>query len=420
MKKLLTLFCILTFCMLASISRGEDTDLESEFQAARLLKKMCWCVDIYGDDDPGIYWNHGRLTMEDDNGVEIEIPITDVSLDCDCLNKEIIEQIMKLKHLRELRLHFRTVEDTDFPVHELKHLEILDISPGFSLDVYGGFIPDKDEDDDDEEEDDKEEEDEDDEEESSDEEDESLDEEDFSLEENDFASEEDDDSLVEYCPIPNCWGKSLGMSRSIITLDIPSQRPILQEVAKMKQLRTLRLWSSPTGDTDLLPVLLPLKDSLRDLTIRSEESPQEAAEVLKQFTSLQALDLHCFDYETNLDGFLNDIKHLQLRFLGFGSCEIGTEGEKILREWESLQEVILPWDFPAGRFLALEKIKIPVMLATYDKNQKEDSGRKVQMCQKFFKNDIGGGEHSRPYRIDKDGNYVHWNEIHGGIWMSSH
>lgn len=421
MKKLLTLFCILTVCMLASISRGEDSDLESEFQAARLLKKMCWVVDFYGDDGDGV-WKHGKLITYGDNWEEIEIPIIDVSLECDCLSKEMIEQIMKLKRLRELRLHFRTVEDTDFPVHELKHLEILDISPGFSLDDYGGFIPDKDEDDDDEEEDDKEEEDE---EESSDEEDESLDEEDFSLEENDFASEEDDDSLVEYCPIPNCWGKSLGMSRSIITLDIPSQRPILQEVAKMKQLRTLRLWSSPTGETDLLPVLLPLKDSLRDLTIRNEESPQEAAEVLKQFTSLQALDLHCFDYETNLDGFLNDIKHLQLRFLGFGSCEIGTEGEKILREWESLQEVILPWDFPAGRFQALEKIKIPVMLVYYYKDPKTnsirtDGERKVQMCQKFFKNDIGGGEHSRPYRIDKDGNYVHWNEIHGGIWMSSH
>lgn len=424
MKKLLTLFCILAVCMLASISRGEDTDLESEFQAARNLKKMCWVVDICGDNDPGIYWNHGRLTMEDDNGVEIEIPITKVSLDCDCLNNEIIEQIMKLKHLRELRVNFTTVEDTEFPVHELKHLEILDISPGFSLDDYGGFIPDKDEDDDDEDEDD-EEEDEDDEEESSDEEDESLDEEDFSLDENDFDLDEDDDSLVEDCPIPDHWGKSLGMSRSIITLDIPSQRPILQEVAKMKQLRTLNLGPSPTGETDLLPVLLPLKDSLRDLTIWCKESPQEAAEVLKQFTSLQVLDLHCFDYETNVDGCLNDIKHLQLRFLGFGSCEIGTEGEKILREWESLQEVILPWDFPNERFQALEKIKIPVMLVYYYNDPKTnsirtDGERKVQMCQKFFKEDYRGGGHSRLYRIDKNGNYIHWNEIHGGIWMSSH
>ena len=76
MKKLLTLFCILAVCLLTSISRGEDADLEPEFQAARNLKKMCWVVDICGDNDPGIYWNHGRLTMEDDNGVEIEIPIT--------------------------------------------------------------------------------------------------------------------------------------------------------------------------------------------------------------------------------------------------------------------------------------------------------------------------------------------------------
>lgn len=411
MKKLLTLFCILTVCLLASISRGEDADLESEFQAARLLKKMCWCVDIYGDDDPGIYWNHGRLTKEDDNGKEIEIPITEVSLDCDCLNKEIIEQIMKLKGLRELRVHFTTVEDTDFPVHELEHLEKLWISPGFSLDEYGGIIPDKDEDDDDEDEDDEEED---------DDEDESLDEKDESLDENDFASDEDDDSLVEDCPIPDRWGKSLGMSRSIITLDIPSQRSILQEVAKMKQLKTLNLWPSPTRETNLLPLILPLKDSLRDLTIWCEASPQEAAEVLKQFTSLQALDLHCFDSETNVDGFLNEIKHLQLRFLGFWLCEIGTEGEKILREWESLQEVILPWNFPAERFQALEKIKIPVMLVYYYRDPKTnyirtDGERKVQMCQKFFKED-----HMRPYRIDKDGNYVHWNEIHGGIWMSSH
>ena len=41
MKKLLTLFCILAVCLLTSISRGEDADLESEFQEGSFL----WLVN---------------------------------------------------------------------------------------------------------------------------------------------------------------------------------------------------------------------------------------------------------------------------------------------------------------------------------------------------------------------------------------
>lgn len=159
-------------------------------------------------------------------------------------------------------------------------------------------------------------------------------------------------------------------------------------------------------------MLMPLKDSLRELTVVCKTPPQEAANVLKHFTSLQVLTVCCFDKTQNLDAFLNDIKHLQLRYLSLCTGEIGEEGEKILRDWESLQEVVLPWNFPDERFQALEKIKIPVMLVYHDKNQKPVDGRKVQMCQKFFKK-----AHVRFYRIDKEGNYIHWNELEGGIWM---
>lgn len=355
MKKLLTLFCSLTVCLLASISLGEDTVLESEFQAAHKLEKLCASIELWGNDSCA-EWEDGRLISINDDGDMIVVPVTDAILECECLNKKIIEQIMKLTHLRRLWITYKSAEDADFPVNELKQLEDFEIYPDFSFEIKN-------------------------------------------------------DSQKEENIFPQKWSESIGASRSIINLKIPSLRSSIQEIAKMKQLMSLTLFDH-YEEADKFPLLMPLKDSLRELTVVCKTPPQEAANVLKHFTSLQVLTVCCFDKTQNLDAFLNDIKHLQLRYLSLCTGEIGEEGEKILREWESLQEVVLPWNFPDERFQALEKIKIPVMLATYDKNQKEDSGRKVQMCQKFFKK-----AHVRFYRIDKEGNYIHWNELEGGIWM---
>lgn len=374
MKKNLLIYYVLIICYLPCISVLKGKNFASEFQAARKLEKLCETVRFSGEEqeDQWPKWEDGKLTLLGDNREKIDVHITEVELECECLNKIIIRQIMKLKHLRTLWITFTRVEDTDFPVYELKQLEELTISQGTDL-------------------------------------------------ENLLQEEgEDKEHLGKECLFPQRWCESIGASQSIIKLNIPSQSSLIREAAKMKQLRSLELNFSPSEETHLFPLILPLKDCLRELTVWCETPPQEVADVLKQFRSLQALTLECFDRSQNLDGFLNDVKNLQLRYLALSDGEIGEEGEKVLREWESLQEVILPWDFPNERFQALEKIKIPVMLVYYYKDPKTnsirtDGERKVQMCQKFFKE-----EQYRPYRIDKDGNYVHWNEIHGGIWMTSH
>ena len=369
MKKNLLIYYVLIICYLPFISALKGEDFASEFQAACKLEKLCETVCFSGEEqkDQWPKWEDGKLTLLGDNREKIDVHITEVELECECLNKIIIRQIMKLKYLRTLWITFTRVEDTDFPVYELKQLEELTISQGADL-------------------------------------------------ENLLQDEgEDKEHLGKEGLFPQRWCQSIGASRSIIKLSIPSQSSLIRETAKMKQLRSLELNFSPSEEAHLLPLILPLKDSLRELTIWCETDPQEAADVLKQFTSLQVLTLECFDRSQNLDGFLNDVKNLQLRFLDLSDGEIGEEGEKVLREWESLQEVVLPRDFPNERFRTLKKIKIPVMLVYYDKKKETDGSRKVQMCQKFFKE-----AHMRPYRIDKNGNYVHWNEIHGGIWMTSH
>lgn len=362
MKRFPLLLGFLVLCSFALVSASMGSEQDPEFKAARKLESLCDYSSFFNPEENGD-WENGKYVYEDDEGKLQELPITEAALECETLNAKIIKQIMKLKHLRVLSVQFCSLQDVEFPVHELKELEELEILQNF-----------------------------------------------FPYEEVDDSSEEELPAPAEERQLPQRWCESIGASRTIRILRIPAQKQVFQEVLKMPQLQSLTLNNFKGGD--LLPMLLPRKDSLRELEIQCEMTPQEAADVLKNFTSLQALALECFRMSDPCDDFLKAIKCLPLRYLAISDGKIGPEGEKILREWESLQEVVLPRGFPEERFKALEKIEVPVLLYQLNQDRELDGTQKIEMRQKFFDEVM-----LRSSRIDKEGNYIHWAEIHSGLWM---
>ena len=347
MKNFLSLsLFFLAVCLLSSSSVGEEMDIHSEFQAACELESLCTYTNFSGqaDSDSETVWENGKLTWEDEDGIICEVPITEASVECECLDSKIIKQLMKLKHLRSLSIQLNDVQSSKFHIQELKSLEKFEL-----------YI--------------------------------------------------DSEGIV---PIPNIWGKSIATSQTIRTLQIPAQIQLVQEVAKMSQLQSLTLDDS--GETNVLPGILPLKNSLRELVVTSESEPH-ASEILKNFRHLQVLSLRVFDFRAkNMDGFLDEIKSLPLRCFWLPYGQIGANGEMVLREWGSLEEVMLPKDFSDERFESLEKIQRPIQLS------QKDGSKKIELRRKFFRDSLLR-EMSRPYRLDAQGNYIHWSELSGGIWL---
>lgn len=365
MKRFSLLYAFLVFCSFAAVSASMGSELDPEFKAARKLESLC-DYTIFDNPAENGNWENGKFVYEDDEGQSRELLITEAYLECETLNAKIIKQIMKLKHLRVLSIQFCSLQDVEFPVHELKELE--------ELEIQQNFFP-------------------------------------YEDDEVDDSSEGESYAPAEECSIPKNWCKSIGASRTIRILKIPAQKQVIQNVLKMPKLQSLTLNSFKGGN--LLPMLLPLKDSLRELEVQCEMTPQEAADVLQNFTSLQALALECFRMATPCDDFLKAIKHLPLRYLEISTGKIRTEGEKILRDWESLQEVVLPRGYPEERFKSLEKIEVPVLICQMNKEEgKMATTPKLQMRQKFFDEVM-----PRSSRINKEGNYIHWADIRSGLWM---
>lgn len=347
MKKFLILHSfLLVFSLIPSISKGEETDLHSEFLAACELETLCTYTNFAEQSMDGseTIWENGKLTLEDKNGMIREVPITNVTVECECLDAKIIKQLMQLKHLHSLSIQLDAVQPSEFHVQELKSLE------KFELIV------------------------------------------------------DSEERVI----IPKDWAKSIGASQTVRTLQIPAQSQLIQEVTKMLQLQSLTLDDS--DEANVLSLLLPMKNSLRELVIVSKSEPQ-ACNVLGKFTQLQVLSLECRDLEKqNMDSFLEEIRHVPLRCLCLSYGQIGAKGEKILRKWDSLQEVILPESFPDERLKSLEKIQLPILLS------QKDGSKKVEMRRKFFR-DSQRREMYRPYRLDAQGHYIHWSELRGGIWL---
>ena len=208
--------------------------------------------------------------------------------------------------------------------------------------------------------------------------------------------------------IPKNWAKNIGALPALRTLQIPDSPELLQEAAKMEKLQSLTVTS--LRDEPILPRILPLKNSLRELVLMSEQEPQ-AGEILKQFTRLQVLSLDCADFENkNLDSFLREIHGLPLRCLWLAEGQIGQDGVDVLLSWDSLQEVMLPKGFSEELFSLLEKEEISVSLS------QKDGSRREQRMKKFFRASSSEKMH-RDYRLDAQGNYIHWAELHGGIFL---
>jgi len=347
MKKVSFYLVLFVGCFLfISVCTGKDLALE--FQAACELESLCWTADFYGAStgETLTFWENGKMLAENEEGDVYEVPITEAVLECETLNAAIIENIMKLTHLRSLFIQFTLASQTSFPIQKLKQLVKLELW----IDSENGTA------------------------------------------------------------IPIDWAKNIRASKTIrtLSLDFCGDPRFLSNIAKMKRLHSLTLHSDAEN---ILPILLPLKDTLRELDLLSGSEPQ-AGEVLKYFTQLQVLSLECPAHEKQkIDPFLKAIRHLPLRCLWLFNGQIGFKGEKILREWKSLQEIVLPEDFPDERFASLEQIQIPVQI--FQKNGSRD----LEMRKKFFRNSRYN-EQSRPFRLDADGNYIHWSELRGGIWVN--
>lgn len=354
LKEILYVLYILIICwssfVLVSKAATTDFELNLEFRAASELENLCKSVDFYGISCNGYetYWEEGRLTMENENGEVYDVPITDVVLECETLTKEIINYIMQLRHLQSLTIYFSSVTQTQFPIHCLKLTK---------LEIH-------------------------------------------------MSPEEE-------FVFPKSWLKNIGKSPTIHTLNLDismnDEVAFLREIAKMKQLRSLTL---DCDGENLLPYILPLKNTLRELvfTSNAEAKPEET---LKEFAQLQVLSITCFDFQTkNIDLFLKGIQHLPIRCLWLTYGKIGQKGEEILCAWDSLQEIGLPNDFPLKRFAILKKIEIPVLLT------QRDGSKKIEKRRKFFQGMfIQDDGMLRPYRLDEQGNYIHWADIKSGIWM---
>ena len=184
----------------------------------------------------------------------------------------------------------------------------------------------------------------------------------------------------------------------------------------MTQLWSLELeGGAPIPPEELRP-LLPLRRSLHELSLTLAESQlPEAGAVLARLEALQVLriqirsDPNAEKEETarRVDEFLTKIQNLRLSALHLKGAVPGTAGVALLSGWNSLEECVPE----GGNDLPAELKRVT---RTHEfRNRKGKKG--PQTVPVFFRD---ANQVFRPGILGPDGNYVHWNELSGGIWMA--